>query len=223
MFEQEMQMEKRQASIIPLLLIVVLIVGIVGVTLWFVAENRKVLSTAEATPIIQQSIDNQAPASVHFRVGIIAPDSSEDAHNPHYRLLEKAGYLKIGKAVKGNIPVSLTPQGQAFLDEIAGVKKVKKESGEEYTIPLAHRRLVQVGKITMQPPSKAVVEYTWKWEPTKAGDLFDAAGPMVKSFATYERTTLIDKFGADFYHQEPATVAVLLVKEDSGWAVSTRH
>lgn len=223
MFEQEIQMEKRASSIVPLLLIVALIVGIVGVSLWFLAESRKVLSTAEATPVIQQSVDNQPPASVHFRIGIIKADSNEDPHNPHYRLLAKAGYIKIGKAIKGDTPVSLTPQGQAFLNEIAGVKKVQKENGEEYTLPLAHRKLIQVGNITMQPPSNAVVEYTWKWEPNKAGDLFDAAGPMVKSFATYERTTLIDKYGANFYHQEPAKVAVLLVKGDKGWEVSKQY
>ncbi len=223
MFEQELQMEKRASSIIPLLLIVVLIVGIVGVTFYFVAENRKVLSATEATPVIQRSVENQRPASIHFQVGSISIDASEDPQKPHYRLLEKAGYLKIGKAVKGTIAVSLTPQGQAFLDEIAGVERVRKDGNDEYTVPLARRIFVQVGKITMQPPSRAVVEYTWKWEPNKAGDLFDAEGPLVKGFGTYDRTTLIEKYGANTYHQQPPNVAVLLVKGDNGWEVSTKY
>lgn len=223
MFEQEMQMEKRQSSIIPLLLIVGLIVGVVGVALYFLAQNRKVLTAAEAAPVIQRSIENQLPATVHFRVGTLSTDSSEDPTRPHYRLLEKAGYIKIGKAVKGNVPVSLTPEGQAFLDSVAGVEHVRKDGNDDYTLPLARRKFIQVGKITMQPPGKAVVEYTWNWEPTKAGDLFDAEGPLVKSFGTYERSTLIERYGANTYHGGPSTVAVLVVQGEKGWEVNTRY
>ena len=59
---------------------------------------------------------------------------------------------------------------------------------------------LEIGKITMLTPSKAIVEYTWKWETNQAGDLFDAAGPAVKAFNTWDRSTLIDKYGANFYH-----------------------
>lgn len=223
MFEQEMQMEKRQSTIIPLLLIVGLIVAVVGVAFYFLAQSRRVLTAAEATPVIQRSIDNQLPTTVHFRVGTLSTDSSEDPSRPHYRLLEKAGYIKIGKVVKGNVAVSLTPEGQAFLDSIAGVEHIRKDGNDEYAVPLARRKFVQVGKITMQPPGKAVVEYTWNWEPTKAGDLFDAEGPLVKSFGTYERSTLIERYGANTYHGAPSTVAVLVVQGDKGWEVSTRY
>lgn len=223
MFEQEMQMEKRQSTIIPLLLIVGLIVGVVGVAFYFLAQSRKVLTAAEATPVIQRSIENQLPTTVHFRVGTLSTDSSEDPSRPHYRLLEKAGYIKIGKVVKGNVPVSLTPEGQAFLDSIVGVEHVRKDGNDDYAVPLARRKFIQVGKITMQPPGKAVVEYTWNWEPTKAGDLFDTEGPLVKSFGTYERSTLIERYGANTYHGTPSTVAVLVVQGDKGWEVSTRY
>ena len=37
--------------------------------------------------------------------------------------------------------------------------------GIEYIVPLAQRKLVQMGKITMLSPMKASVDYTWKWEP----------------------------------------------------------
>ena len=223
MFEQEMQMEKRQATIIPLLLIVGLIVAIVGVTFYFLAQNHRVLSAAEAARLVQHSLENQLPVSVRFRVGTLITDSSEDPGKPHYRLLEKAGYIKIGKAVKDKVAVSLTPEGQAFLDSIAGVEHIRKNGNDEYTVPLAQRKFIQVGRITMQPPGKAVVEYSWNWEPTKAGDLFDAEGPLVKGFGTYDRSTLIERYGANLYHGAPSTVAVLVVQGDKGWEINARY
>jgi hypothetical protein len=106
------------------------------------------------------------------------------------------------------------------LNEIAGVKKSKnKEGNDEYVVPLAERKFVSLDKVTMETPSKAVVEYTWKWETTKGGELFDAAGPAVKAFNTWDRSTLIDKHGANFYHQPPQRVAIALLKGDKGWQV----
>lgn len=222
MFEQEIEMEKKTSSIVPLLLIVVLIVGIVGVSLYFVIDSRKVLSTAEATPVVLALLDGQKPAILHFQTGKIKASVSEKLREPHYRLLEKEGYLRIGKESASKTPVSLTPQGQEFLAEIAGVKQSKdKDGNDEYAVPMAQRKLVEISKVTMLSPSRAVVEYSWKWEPTKAGDLFDAAGPAVKRFNTWDRSTLIDKYGASFYHGSPTKVAVALVKNYYGWKVST--
>ena len=209
-------MEKKSSSIIPLLLIVTLIVGIAGVSLYFVLESRRVLSTVEATPVVTASIEGQLPATLHFMTGRIDRDEAK----PQYRLLEKEGYLKIEKETKSGIPVALTPKGAAWLEEIAGVKKSKKDDNEEYIVPLAQRKLAQIGTITMLSPSKAAVEYSWKWETTKAGDLLDAAGPAVKAFNTWDRETLIDKCGAAFYHDAPTKVTVLLVKGANGWQIS---
>ena len=72
----------------------------------------------------------------------------------------------------------------------------------------------------MLSPSRATVEYFWKWEPTKGGDLFDAAGPAVKAFNTWDRSTLIEKYGANFYHAAPTKVTVLLVKDAKGLGIS---
>jgi DNA-binding PadR family transcriptional regulator len=222
MFEQELELEKRESSIVPLLLIVTLIVGVVAVSLYFVAESRKVLTMTEATPVVLAALDNQGPATVRFQTGMIE-SASEKTLDPHYRLLEKAGYIKVGKGKKGNLPVSLTPQGQEFLGKIAGVKKSQRKDGnDEYVVPLAQRKLVEVGKITMIEPTKAVVEYSWKWEPNLAGELFDAAGPTVKSFNTWDRATLIDKYGAAFYHAAPTKATMALVKNDKAWQVPTR-
>jgi hypothetical protein len=80
---------------------------------------------------------------------------------------------------------------------------------------------VEIGKITMLSPSRAIVEYSWKWEPTMAGELFDASGPVVKGFNTWDRSTLIEKYGANFYHEVPTKVAAALVKTDKGWQLST--
>lgn len=224
MFEQEIELEKKTSSIVPLLLIVALIIAVVGVALYFVAESKKVLSAAEASPVVLASLENQPAPTLRFQTGVIKASVSEKPHDPHYRLLEKQGFLKIGKDQNWKTPVSLTPQGQAFLSEIAGVKQSKDKDGNtEYMVPLAQRKLVELGKITMVTPSKAAVEYSWKWETTKAGDLFDAAGPVVKGFNTWDRATLIEKYGANFYHAAPTKVTVALVKTDKGWQVSTEY
>jgi hypothetical protein len=222
MFEQEIEMEKKNSSIVPLLLIVALIVAVVGVSLYFVAESKKVLSAAEASPIVVASLDSQTGPMLRFETGVITASVSEKPHDPHYRLLEKEGFLKIGKERNAKTPVSLTAEGQSFLGEIAGVKQSKDKDGNTlYIVPLAQRKLVELGKITMLTPSKAAVEYTWQWETTKAGDLFDAAGPAVKAFNTWDRSTLIEKYGANFYHAAPTKVTVAMVKADKGWQVST--
>jgi hypothetical protein len=222
MFEQEIEMEKKTSSIVPLLLIVSLIVAVVGVALYFVAESRKVLTTAEAAPVVLASLDGQGQPTLRFQTGLLKGSVAEKTHDPHYRLLEKAGYVKIGKETDGKTPISLTPQGEAFLTEIIGVKKSKNKDGnDEYAVPLAQRKLVEIGKITMRTPSKATVEYTWKWETNKAGDLLDAAGPAVKAFNTWDRSTLIDKYGANFYHAAPTKVTVALLRGDKGWQIAT--
>jgi hypothetical protein len=222
MFEQELELEKRSSSIVPLLLIVTLIVAIAAVSLYFVLESRKVLSSAEISPIVLASLERQAPATLHFATGLLQTDIEQQPHGPQYRLLEKEGYLKLGKDVKFKTPVALTSKGEAWLGEIPGVKKSKnKDDNDEYVVPLAQRKLAEIGKITMLSPSRATVEYSWKWETTKAGDLLDAAGPAVKAFNTWDREMLIDKCGANFYHQAPTKVTVLLVRGAKGWEISS--
>ena len=222
MFEQELELEKRSSSIVPLLLIVALIVAVAGVALYFVMQSRTVLTTAEAGPVIEASIAAQAPVTLQFATGLLKTEADQKPHDPQYRLLEKEGYLKIGKDTNFKTPVSLTAKGEDWLTQIKGVKKLKNgESNDEYTVPLAERKLVEIGRITMLNPSRATVEYSWKWVTTPAGDLFDAAGPAVKAFNTWDRTTLIDKYGANFYHAGATKVNVLLVKSDKGWQIST--
>jgi len=217
MFEQELEMEKKSSSIVPLLLIVTLIVGIAGASLYFVLWSRTELKAADVNPIMLAALERQGPATLHFETGMVEDQMVPD---PRYRLLEKQGYVRIGKAVKGKTPISLTASGQSWLGEVAGVKEKKNGDGTEYIVPLAQRKLVEISKVTMESPLKASVDYSWKWEPTKAGEVFDAAGPAVKAFNTWDRTTLIDKFGAAFYHADPTKVTVHLTKMDKGWEIT---
>ncbi len=143
MFEQELELEKKESSIVPLLLIVTLIIAVVGVALYFLAQSKKVLTTAEAAPVMTTILESRGPVMLRFQTGNLKASGNENPRDPHYQLLEKAGYLKIGKEVKGSTPVLLTDQGKAFLAEIAGVKKsVTKDGNDDYSVPLAQRKLV---------------------------------------------------------------------------------
>jgi hypothetical protein len=92
-----------------------------------------------------------------------------------------------------------------------------------YLVPVAERKLVEVSKVTMNGPTHALVDFTWKWETNKLGNLFDAGGSMVKSFNTWDRATLIQKYGANFYHSDPTKVTIALAKSDSGWHIASEY
>ncbi len=217
MFEQEIEMEKRESSVVPLLLIVAMIILIVGAAGYFVWQNKQVLSSADAGNTISALLRQQGPAKLRFRVGTIQPNMYDRPGDPHYKLLQKAGIVKLGKAKDNQYPVTITGDGEKLLAEIPGMTKtVEKDGNTLYVVPLAERRLVEVSKITMKSATRATVVYSWKWEPTKMGELFDASGALVKGFNTWERSTLIDKYGADFYHGEATKVQILLGKSDTG-------
>jgi hypothetical protein len=65
-------------------------------------------------------------------------------HGPNYRLLEKAGLVKVGKD-KGRVtPIILTEAGRRLLAEIPGVSQSKdaKDGTDEYVVPVAQRTLL---------------------------------------------------------------------------------
>lgn len=221
MFEQEIEMEKRESSVVPLLLIVAMILLIVGVAGYYVWQNKQVLATADAANVVVATLKNQGPATVHFHTGMVKASVDERPEAPHYRLLDKAGLIKLGKTSGRTTPILVTAQGEKLLAEIPGVVKAKEKDGtESYVVPLAERRLDNISKITMLSPERATVEYAWKWEPNKLGNLFDASGSLVKSFNTWDRSALIEKYGANFYHGDSTKVVVTLVKSDKGWQVA---
>ena len=227
MFEQEIEMEKTQSSVVPLLLIVCLIISVVGVAGYYLIQSRKVVSKQEATSIVTASLKGQGPATIQFRTGMVKASVADKPHDPNYRLLEKAGLIKLGKdtgTYKQITPIAITADGERLLKELPDVSKINDKDGTVlYVVPIAQRRLVEVSKVTMLSPSRATVDFSWKWEPNKLGSLFDAAGSMVKSFNTWDRATLIQKYGADFYHKDPVPVTLSLAKANAGWQINNEY
>ncbi len=169
MFEQEIEMEKRQSTAVPLLLIIGLIVGLVGVAGYFLVQSRKVLSPTEAVQVVNDVLKAQGPTTVPFHIGEVKERSDESVKDARYRLLQKSGVINIGKTRGEKTPVSLTPQGEDLLKQIAGVTRIKNDDGEEaLVVPLATRQLVEVLKVKMNGPERAAIQYT--------GDLADRDG-----------------------------------------------
>jgi hypothetical protein len=222
MFEQEIEMEKRQSSAAPLLLMVALIIGLVGVAVYFLAESRRVLPTPEAASVVTNILAAQEPTTVRFHTGTIKEGYAEDPHDAHYLLLQKAGVITVGKAKGYRVQVALTAAGNALLKGIAGVKQSKADDGTEaYVVPLAARKLVEISSVTMSGPERATVKYTWRWEPNALGEKFDISGVNFSSFNGWDRAALIDKYGARHYHQAPTKAAIGLAKTPQGWGVAT--
>ena len=154
--------------------------------------------------------------TVTFRTGKV---SNTSANDPQYKLLAKAGILKIGKGRGFASQVDLTPAGKALLASLPNVKSVPDSAKETivYEIPLASRKLVSVGKVTKLNHNKCQVQYTWAWQANRAGELFDIAGKFVQDLPAYDRGMLIDQHGANYYHGAPSAAAIVLNKEDNGW------
>lgn len=221
MFEQEVELEKHQSAAVPLLLIVTLILVVLGFAGYYVLEGRKVLTTPEAAAVVIESLAAQGPTTVSFHTGLIKPYTGESPRDARYRLLERAGVVKVGDAKGPKVPIELTPQGSDLLKQISGVKQSKELDGNDaYVVPLATRRLADIASVTMNGIGRATVEYTWKWEPNALGERFDTAGADMKSFSTWDRQALIDKHGARFYHEAPTKVVIALVKSGQGWQVA---
>jgi hypothetical protein len=223
LFEAEVKMEK-QSSILPLLLLLSLMAAVLGVVAYVVLEirARQPLSSKEAASIVESILKSQGPAIAHFHGGLVMPSVDEKPRDPHYRLLEKVGVVKTAKAAGGGTMVTLMPLGQRLETSVPGFKKWKNaDSTTSYSVPLAERHLVEISKVTMSGVNDAVVEYTWKWVPNQLGDDFDAAADGVKSFNTWDRATLIEKYGADFYHGAPTRATVNLARTDKGWKIAT--
>jgi hypothetical protein len=222
MFEAEVEMERR-SSFMPLLLMLCLVAGIVGLATYVILQVRgkTPLNAQEASGIVTAALQGPGPAIIHFRTGLVKND--EKLPDPNYRLLEKAGIVKLGKAARGSVLVSLTPEGERLLTGIPGCKKSKETDGTfSYQAPLAQRQFVSVAGVNMNGADNAIVEYNWKWVPNQLGDAFDAGGPLVKSFNFWERQTLINKYEVDFYHGDPTRSTLALVRNGREWKIPAR-
>ncbi len=223
MFEQELELEQKSSSIVPLLLILALAGVIIGTIAYWVMQSKKVLTQAEATTVVTSLLQAQGPAVLRFHTGTVKSSINEKPRDPHYKLLERAGLVKVS-ALKGKTEtynIALTAKGEKELTAFPEFQKSEEKDGSlALTVPLARRKLVQVAKVTMNGPSMARVEYTWAWDPTPIGDIFDASGQMIKGFNIWETQALIEKYGANFYHGDVKKVVVNLVKTDKGgWQV----
>jgi hypothetical protein len=220
MFEEELKLQKESSYFIPLALVLVLIAVIVGAIGYWVVPNHS-LSQQQAAALISAFLKGEGPATVHFHIGVLKPSMDEKVRDPHYRLLEKAGILKLGGGKGETISVALAPDGERKLAAIPGVVKTKNPDGTDaYTVPLAERQLVAVSNVTMSGRDVARVQFTWTWAPNELGNAFDAAGPLVKSFNTWDRSTLIQNYGVAFYHVEPTQAALTFVRGDKGWKLA---
>ena len=221
MFEAEVEMEKR-SSFGPLILVIALLATIVGLVAFVFMQSRQHLAPSEAGQVVSTLLHAQGPAAVQFPGGLVVPSVNDRPTDPHYRLLEKAGFVKIGKPQGRAVPIMVTAVAEHEFAAIPEFKKWKdKDKTDVYFVPLAERRLVEISKVTMKGPNIAQVDYSWKWEPNKIGEIFDASGSTVKSFNTWDRATLIQKYGANFYHVEPTAASVTLMRSEKGWRVAT--
>ena len=222
MFEAEVEMERR-SSILPLLLMMCLVAGIVGLATYvlFQVRGKTPLRAQDASGIVAAALQGPGPAIIHFRTGLVKPSVDEKPGDPNYRLLEKAGIIKLAKAAQGSVLVSITPEGERLMSGVPGFKKSQEADGTfSYQAPLAHRQLVSIAGVDMNGANNAIVEYTWKWVPNQLGNVFDAGGPLVKSFNLWERQTLINKYEVDFYNGEPTKSTLALARSGRDWKIS---
>lgn len=217
LFAAELAMEKDTFNFAPILLAVVMVVAIAGTIVYFVRSSREVISVSTANQVVSNILRAQASAT-KFSTGTVEPNNGLE--DPLYRLLTKAGVV----AAKPDKPkdatslvVEVTGPGESLLSSIDGVKKTPRVTGGmNYAVPLAERKLISIDKITLVKPHLAKVDYTWKWVPNKLGEEFDASGSLVKNFSTWERSTLINSYGADFYGAEPTKTSILVAEGDDG-------
>ncbi|HEU5402861.1 MAG TPA: hypothetical protein VFU86_15990 [Terriglobales bacterium] len=220
MFEEELELEKKEGGgfgpVIVIVLMVGLIVGGIGYVIW---QGTRTLKPDEATRVLTAALQQQKPASVRFQTGHLKYSNSVDSlTDPQYKLLEKLGIITTKTQKDGSMDVALTAEGEKRISAFPELKKKGDQDGTTlYVVPLAKRNLVKVEKINKLGPSAAQVEYTWTWQPNELGKDFDASGPAVQAFSTYERSVLIQKYGADFYNARPQDVTVKLVKLYNGW------
>jgi hypothetical protein len=148
---------------------------------------------------------------------------AERPHGPNYRLLEKAGLLNIGKDKGRATPVTLTAEGRKLMADLPGVGKSKdaKDGTDIYVVPVAERVLSGTPQITTMGMGRAKAEFTWAWAPNQVGEMLDASGALVKSFNTWDRGTLIDKFNVKFYHGDPTKATLYFARGDKGWQIAT--
>lgn len=220
MFEAEIEMEKRSNSFGPVLFIAVLVLSIAGVIYYAVHESKKSMSETQASQLITSILKTKGAATLHFKTGYVKQTVDDKPFDPQYKLLEKAGLIKTSKRDLG-LEVMLTSAGERVIGDIKEVSRTKRlEGGESIVVPLAERKLVAITKVEVFSPTRANVAYSWKWQPTRLGEVFDASNPLVSGFNVWDRGTLIKDYGVDFYHADPKPETFSFVRDSNdGWSI----
>jgi hypothetical protein len=219
LFAAEIEMEKKSSNIFPILFVTALILVVGGTIYYFVKGAKEVLTQPVATAAVNSILQGQGPATVRFSTGLVVGSVDQKPNDPHYKLLTKAGILTTQKKSWNSIVSQLTPAGQKVLDGISGVEKTTNaDKTVTYQVPLAQRKLVAIDSIEMIRPHLARVSYSWKWDPNRLGQEFDATSDLVKGFNTWDRGTLIRSYGVDFYSAAPTKVTIVLMEsKDGSW------
>ena len=211
MFEEEIRMEEKSSNIMPLLMVVALVLGVLGIAGYLINESMRTVSDEQALAAAKTVFAARGPEKVHFHVGFVKPGTGEQPFDPHYRLLEKAGLVKLSKPTYKGVNVKLTPAGTELLGACGAQEEKNKDGTLGYTVTLAERKLLKVTKVEMVSPRKAGVEYEWNWQPTQLGLVFDLNGPSMAKLPIYDRAVLIQKYGATYYTDaKPQTNAFML-------------
>lgn len=223
MFEQEIEMEQKEGRAIgPVIMIVAMVGLLVGGIGYMVYQNTRSLKAEDAASVITASMKLQPPSEIKFHAGKLQASMADSIDKPHYKLLADAGLIKIEKDKKTNAgKIDLTDDGEKTITSIPEFQKKDEGDGSlAYTVPLATRKFVKIDNITKLAANRFQVEYSWQWEPNKVGDAFDISGKYIQKFSTWDRSQLIDKYGANYYHGDPTKVTVLIVKGENGWTLA---
>ncbi|HSE48260.1 MAG TPA: hypothetical protein VLA96_03530 [Terriglobales bacterium] len=216
MFEEEIKFEEKQSNIMPLLMVLTLIIGVAAVLGYFIMESRRTVSEDEALAASKASITAMGAQKVHFHVGFVKPSPDEQPFDPHYRLLEKAGFVKLGTPTYQGLDVKLTPAGEEMLQAAGAQPEKNKDGTTGYTVTLAERQLIKVARVEMISPQKAVVEYEWNWKPTALGLVFDANSPEMTKLPIYDAAVLMQKYGSTYYKESKVkTTAFTLLWDEN--------
>jgi hypothetical protein len=224
MFEDEVKMEEKSSNWVPMAMALGLVLALAGGIAYFIIEAKRNVSEAEAAQVAAAVLKAQGPEQIHFHVGTLKPSVDEKLTDPHYRLLDKIGVVHVGKPdKKGLLPVALTPEGKAMLAACGNTEERNADGSKGMTVTLANRKLLKVTRIDMISPGRARIEYEWNWVPTQLGDDFDVNSKYVAAMNTWDRLTLIQKYGVDYYADSKAkkdSIAVVWDQDHKTWKLA---
>ena len=224
MFEDEIKMEEKSSNWVPIAMALGLVLALAGGIAYFVMEAKRSVSEAEAAQVAAAVLKAQGPEQIHFHVGTLKPSVDEKLTDPHYRLLDKIGVINVGKPdKKGLLPVALTPEGKALLDACGKTAEKNPDGSEGVTATLADRKLIKVTRVEMLSPGRARIEYEWNWAPTQLGSDFDVNSKYVASMNSWDKLTLIQKYGVDYYADSKVktdSIAVVWDDDHKAWKLA---